>query len=82
VFRLDERPLDPTCTCDVCTRYSLAYLHHLMKGKHTLGSRLISIHNLFHYQTLTQRMRAAILLGQFDTLYRELKDALDRPRPI
>jgi len=76
-FRLAEKPLDPTCECDVCARYSMAYLHHLMKGKHTLGSRLISIHNLFHYQTLTRRMREAILAGTFDTLYRELKATID-----
>jgi queuine tRNA-ribosyltransferase len=77
VFRLSEEPLEATCGCDVCARYSLAYLHHLMKGKHTLGSRLLSIHNLFHYQTLMARMREAILMGTFDSLYRELKAALD-----
>lgn len=72
VFKFGDGPLDPECRCPVCTRYSLAYLHHLMKGKHTLGSRLLSIHNLAHYRELTRRMRAAVLSGTFEQLYQEL----------
>jgi queuine tRNA-ribosyltransferase len=41
-----------------------------------LGTRLLAIHNIVHYQTLMARMRAAIREGSFDALYRELAPAL------
>lgn len=75
-FRLDAAPLDPSCGCAVCRRYSRGYLHHLTRGKHALGTRLLGIHNLAHYQSLMQRMRAAIESGTFAALHRELAPAL------
>ncbi|HET9038035.1 MAG TPA: tRNA-guanine(34) transglycosylase, partial [Myxococcaceae bacterium] len=50
-----------------------AYVHHLMRGKHALGSRLLSIHNLRHYQVLMGRMREAILGGRFAALADEMR---------
>lgn len=79
VFRLDDSPLDSSCPCFVCTRYTRGYLHHLLHGKHSLGARLLAIHNVTHYQTLMSRMRQAILDGNFDTLYRDLYPVLSRP---
>jgi queuine tRNA-ribosyltransferase len=76
VFRLSNDPVDATCDCPVCKLHTRGYLHHLMTGKHTLGSRLLSVHNLHHFQVLMRRMREAILAGTFDTLYRELKEAI------
>jgi len=80
VYRLADVPLDPTCECLVCKRYSLGYLHHLMKGKHALGSRMLSIHNVHHYQVLTWKMRDAILRGSYAAAYKELKNAIAPPR--
>ncbi len=76
VFKKADQPLDPECRCEACTRYPLGYLHHLMKGKHTLGSRLLSIHNLQHYRDLTRRMREAIFEGRYEALYAELQPRL------
>lgn len=78
VFALDNGPLDPSCSCFVCGRYTRGYLHHLMRGKHPLGARLLAIHNVTHYQTLMARMRQAIEQGTFDALYSELWPALSR----
>lgn len=78
VFRLDDEPLDASCHCFVCTRYTRGYLHHLMRGKHALGARLLAIHNVTHYQVLMQKMRAAIQQGTFDALYQELFPLLKR----
>ncbi|MCI0672937.1 MAG: tRNA guanosine(34) transglycosylase Tgt [Myxococcaceae bacterium] len=75
VFRLSEEPLDATCDCAVCQRFSRGYLQHLMRGGHHQGARLLAVHNVRHYQMLTARMREAILAGTFDALYRQLKDA-------
>ena len=78
VFRLDDGPLDASCQCSVCTRYTRGYLHHLMRGSHALGARLLAIHNVTHYQVLMQKMRAAIQQGTFDALYQELFPLLKR----
>lgn len=75
-FRLSDEPIDATCDCAVCRRYPRGYVNHLMKGKHALGARMLSIHNVRHYQVLMARMREAIASQTFDALYRELKVAL------
>ena len=77
VYRFDDQPIEEGCDCPTCARYSRGYLNHLMKGKHTIGSRFLSVHNLRHYQLLMGRIRASILAGTFDSLYRELKTVLD-----
>ena len=76
VFRLDDAPLEEGCACLTCRTYSRAYLHHLCHGKHVLGSRLLALHNVHHYQVLTWRMRNAILEGGYARAYRELKQAI------
>ena len=79
IFQLSDEPLDPTCDCSTCTTYSRGYLNHILKATTTLGPRLLGVHNLRHYQVLMRRMRAAILEGRFEPLYRELREALPGP---
>ena len=61
----DPRPLDESCACPACTRYSRAYLHHLFKAEEVLGLMLLSRHNITYYQHLTRGIRGAIDKGQF-----------------
>ncbi len=61
----DAAPLDPRCPCDLCTNYSRAYLHHLVKSGEILGAMLLTGHNLTFYQQLMQAMRDAIGEGRF-----------------
>ena len=61
----DDSPLDPNCTCPVCTNYSRAYLHHLMKAGEILGCMLMTQHNLHYYQDLMRKIREAIKEGTF-----------------
>ena len=61
----DPRPLDETCQCPLCRRYSRAYLHHLFKADEVLGLMLLSRHNITYYQQLTQAARNAIEAGDF-----------------
>lgn len=63
--RRDERPVDPDCGCPVCKRYSRAYLHHLFNVKEMLGARLNTIHNLWFFADLVQRVRSSIERGVF-----------------
>jgi queuine tRNA-ribosyltransferase len=59
--RLDTGPVDPTCPCECCTRYSRAYLRHLFFAKEILYSRLATLHNLTYYLRLVRELRQEIL---------------------
>jgi queuine tRNA-ribosyltransferase len=61
--RSDTGPIDPSCACYTCQRFSRAYLHHLFRAGESLGGRLNTIHNLHYYQTLMGELRAAIEAG-------------------
>ena len=64
-FAEDTGPLDDRCQCPVCTTYSRAYIHHLVKSGEMLGAMLVTEHNLSFYQALMQGMRNAIAGGRF-----------------
>jgi queuine tRNA-ribosyltransferase len=68
-FREDQEPLDVTCSCVACRRYTKAYLHHLFRVEEMLGPQLLSIHNLRHYLSLMEGIRVAIDEGRFEQLY-------------
>lgn len=65
-FKDDNRPLDPECCCPACKNFSRAYIRHLFKAEEMLGGRLAVLHNLYFYNTLTERIRAAIEKGEFE----------------
>ena len=62
----DSRPLDANCPCPACTRYSRAYLCHLVRSKEILGAMLLTRHNLHYYQELMVGLRRAIGNGTFE----------------
>jgi len=64
-FRDDTGPIDPICSCATCKQFSRAYLRHLQQCNEILGSRLATVHNLHHYQTLMAEMREAIEQQRF-----------------
>lgn len=64
-FAEDSGPLDDRCGCPVCTTYSRAYIHHLVKSGEMLGAMLVTEHNLSFYQALMQGMRDAIAGARF-----------------
>jgi queuine tRNA-ribosyltransferase len=69
---LSEEPLDPECSCDVCTRHTRGFLRHLFQVNEPTVQRLVSWHNLAWTLQLMDRMRAAIEAGTFDALRREV----------
>ena len=64
-YKTDDRPVDPACGCPVCRDYSRAYLRHLFVAGEMLAMRLAVIHNLYFYNHLMARMRAALDEGEF-----------------
>ena len=63
-FARDPKPLDEGCSCPACTRFSRAYLRHLINQEELLGLRLLSLHNLRFLLDLTANARAAIAQGR------------------
>ncbi len=59
-YRDDPRPLDPSCACYTCSRFSRAYLRHLFTANELLSPRLLTLHNVTFYQRLMARIREAI----------------------
>ncbi|WP_221792922.1 tRNA guanosine(34) transglycosylase Tgt [Aquisediminimonas sediminicola] len=59
----DMSPLDERCGCPACTRFSRAYLHHLIRSGEILGAMLMTQHNIWFYQSLMQGLRDAIASG-------------------
>jgi queuine tRNA-ribosyltransferase len=74
-FARDPRPLDEGCECPACTRFTRAYMRHLLNQQEILGLRLLSLHNLRFVLDLVAGARAAIERGELQS-YKE--DALAR----
>ena len=82
-LRSDPRPLDETCDCSTCTRFSRAYIRHLFIADEILGLRLVSLHNVHFLVALMRRARAAIADGSFDAWSRDwLARYHSRPAPV
>jgi queuine tRNA-ribosyltransferase len=64
-FTRDPGPLDADCRCPTCTRFSRAYLRHLVTQSEVLALRLLTVHNLSFLLNLTSDARAAIRAGTF-----------------
>ena len=71
----DPRPLDDGCACPACSRFSRAYLHHLIRGGEILGAMLLTRHNLTYYQDLMAGLRNAIASGTLDAVAAEFAHA-------
>ena len=56
----DPRSLDERCKCPVCTNYSRAYIHHLVKAQEILGPMLLTWHNVQYYQDLMWWLKKSI----------------------
>ena len=67
-YARDERPLDPACACEVCRRYSRAYLRHLFTAREMLAGILATHHNLYFYLDCMRKVRQAISSGTFREL--------------
>ena len=77
-FARDPRPLDEGCGCPACTRFSRAYLRHLVNQREVLGLRLLSAHNLRFVLDVTAGARAAIERGELASFKAGALERLDR----
>jgi queuine tRNA-ribosyltransferase len=64
-FARDERPLQEGCACPACTRFSRAYIRHLVTQDELLGLRLVTLHNVHFLLDLCREARRAIIERRF-----------------
>jgi queuine tRNA-ribosyltransferase len=73
-FRADAGPVDPSCGCATCLRFSRAYLRHLHRQNDPLYGRLATLHNLHFFAQWVATLRHALREGRFagvaDDLFR------------
>jgi queuine tRNA-ribosyltransferase len=68
----DKKPIDPECKCNVCQKYSRAYICHLLKEKEIYGIILLTEHNIFWILNLFKEIREALRNNQFTKMQRRL----------
>lgn len=61
-------PIEEGCGCYACRHFSRAYIRHLLNVNEVLGIRLLTIHNLYCYNSFLKEIRAAIRNGTFAEL--------------
>jgi len=64
-YKNDFSPIDADCPCELCTRHTKAYLHHLFRAGELGALRLASLHNIAFLITLTRNIRRSIQNGSF-----------------
>jgi len=70
-FKNRHEPVDETCDCPACTRFTAAYLHHLFRAGEVFGLRLASIHNLRFLARQMEVIRAALDANTFTAALRD-----------
>ena len=77
-YARDDGPIDSKCGCPVCRRYSRSYLRHLFKAEEILALRFSVMHNLYFYNSLTEKIRDALDRGEYESFYRDNRETLDK----
>lgn len=70
--------LDSEFHTDICNKYSMAYVHHLIKANEIFGLVLASVHNLTFYLWLMEQIREHIRNNTFAEWYPKMAQQLDQ----
>ncbi|MDP9402343.1 MAG: tRNA guanosine(34) transglycosylase Tgt [Actinomycetota bacterium] len=72
-FARDDGPLDPTCACAVCARWSRGFLRHLLQMGDPAAPRLLSGHNLAWTFALVAAARQAVAQSRLAAFQAEVE---------
>jgi queuine tRNA-ribosyltransferase len=72
-YAQDQGPIEPSCRCPVCLRYTRAYLRHLFHSNEILGAMLNTYHNLYFYLDMVREIRDAIASRKLAEYMKEFK---------
>ena len=73
-FARSDDPVEASCPCATCRRYSRGYLRHLSSVGEPAAASLCSVHNLTWMLTFVGRIRSAIAAGRLHQLRREVAE--------
>ncbi len=73
-FARSSDPIDPNCSCEVCTTYPRGYLRHLVATGEPTAPVLCTIHNLAWMFGFVDKIRATIRSGDLDQLRLETRE--------
>lgn len=76
-FAPDNQPIDEECNCYACRNFSRGYIRHLLYVREMLASRLVSLHNIYFYANLMNKMRCAIRAGSFKEFKRSFLESYE-----
>jgi len=72
MFAEDDGPIDAEFDHPMSSRYSRAYLRHLLVTKEPTAGRILTLHNLAWLADFTRQMRVAIIEQKFSDLRRQV----------
>jgi queuine tRNA-ribosyltransferase len=78
-FARDPAPLQEGCPCSACTRFSRAYLRHLVNQQELLGLVLLSEHNVRFLLDLAAAARVAVERGELAAFAASARERLREP---
>lgn len=61
----DFTPIDSNCQCFACRNYSRAFLRHLILSDEIVGVTMVSLHNVYFYIDMFEKIKNAILQKRF-----------------
>jgi len=72
-FADDGGPLDPSCPCPTCARYSRGALRHLFISGEAASVVLLTVHNLTFFLHLMRQARDAIMARRYAAFRRRIE---------
>ncbi len=73
-----HKPLDEDFPSDLCSKYSMAYIHHLIRHNEIFGLVLASVHNLTFYLWLMEEIRTHIANDTFSEWYPKMVEQVEQ----
>jgi queuine tRNA-ribosyltransferase len=65
----DFGPIEDGCGCDTCKNYTRSYINLISRDP--VGSRLVSVHNVYFQLRLMREMREAIIKDEFPSYVKQ-----------
>lgn len=63
-FLNDNKPLDEACECSTCLQYRRNYITHLFRAGEITALRLLTMHNLYYFNSYVEQLRNDIKEGK------------------
>lgn len=77
--KTDGGPVDRSCDCYTCVKFSRSYLRHLFIAKEILGLQLATLHNISYYLRLMSEARKAILNNTYHRWMEMILEKMQAP---